>query len=89
MNKLLKTMDDQTVKWVHELDELYIRKTAVEKSIQKLEQLITKARVVTEEIRQGRFDAQRVGGVVFIPKDEVELVKKEGRNEKQKTRTDI
>ena len=28
-------------------------------------------------IKDGRFDVQRVGGVVFIPKDEVELVKKE------------
>jgi len=27
-------------------------------------------------IKQGRFDVQRVGSVVFIPKDEVELVKK-------------
>ncbi len=33
-------------------------------------------------IRQGRFDVQRFGSVVFIPKDEVELVKKEvKRNE--------
>ena len=30
-------------------------------------------------IKQGRFDVQRVGGVVFIPKDEVELVKKGGK----------
>jgi excisionase family DNA binding protein len=28
-------------------------------------------------VKQGRFGVQRVGGVVFIPKDEVELVKKE------------
>lgn len=28
-------------------------------------------------IKQGRFDVQRFGSVVFIPKDEVELVKKE------------
>ena len=27
-------------------------------------------------IKQGRFDVQRFGSVVFIPKDEVELVKK-------------
>ena len=26
-------------------------------------------------IRHGRFDVQRVGGVVFIPKREVELIK--------------
>lgn len=31
-------------------------------------------------INNGRFDVQRVGGVVFIPKDEVELVKKGGTN---------
>ena len=30
-------------------------------------------------IKDGRFDVQRVGGVVFIPKDEVELVKKGGK----------
>lgn len=28
-------------------------------------------------IKDGRLNAQRVGGVVFIPKDEVKLVKKE------------
>ena len=28
-------------------------------------------------IKQGRFNLQRFGSVVFIPKDEVELVKKE------------
>jgi excisionase family DNA binding protein len=27
-------------------------------------------------IKQGKFDVQRFGSVVFIPKDEVELVKK-------------
>ena len=27
-------------------------------------------------IKQGGFDVQRVGGVVFIPKDGVELVKR-------------
>lgn len=30
-------------------------------------------------IKDGRFDVQRVGGVVFIPKDAVESVKKGGR----------
>ena len=31
-------------------------------------------------IKDGRFDVQRVGGVVFIPKREVELIKtKEGK----------
>jgi hypothetical protein len=29
--------------------------------------------------KDGRFNAQRVGCVVFIPKDEVESVKKEAR----------
>lgn len=28
-------------------------------------------------IKQGRFDVQRFGSVVFIPKDEVELARKE------------
>jgi excisionase family DNA binding protein len=27
-------------------------------------------------IKQGRFDVQRFGSVVFIPKDEVELIKR-------------
>lgn len=29
-------------------------------------------------IKGGRFDVQRVGGVVFIPKREVELIKTKG-----------
>ncbi len=29
-------------------------------------------------IKDGRFDVQRVGGVVFIPKREVELIKTKG-----------
>ena len=29
------------------------------------------------QCENGKFDVQRVGSVVFIPKDEVELVKKE------------
>jgi excisionase family DNA binding protein len=30
-------------------------------------------------IKQGRFNVQRFGSVVFIPKDEIELVKKGGK----------
>jgi len=36
-----------------------------------------------------RVELKRVGNVVFIPKDEVELVKKEGQNAVQKTKLDI
>lgn len=50
MNKLLKTMDDQMVKWVSELDKLHMEKAQVEESIEKLEQLIAKARAVAKEI---------------------------------------
>ena len=46
MNEALRIMDNQVLKWVKELDELYKRKKDVDEDIQQLEQRIAKTKEI-------------------------------------------
>ena len=51
MNDVLKIMDDQMLKWVAELNDLYKEKADVDRAIHELEQNVDIARKVSESMK--------------------------------------
>lgn len=51
MNEVLKIMDDQMLKWVAELNDLYKEKADVDRAICELERNIDLARTVAESMK--------------------------------------
>ncbi len=56
MNEVLKTIDDQMLKWVAELDELHKKKRKMNRAIHELEQTVDAARKVAEFMKTSKTE---------------------------------